>query len=556
MPTDPHTANFGRLESISANALFEVISSGAEYAVIDVREPRVTAREGSLLLGVVVPFGRLETRIAALVPRRNTDVIVYDTEDAGLARRAAGRLIDLGYESVVVLDGGVRAWAEYGHKVQYGGVHVIGQAFGEWVETHSGTPSIDIDEYVALLESGTPTVLLDSRPESEFRHHSLPGAIPIPGAELAYRGPEVIRSPDTVVVVHCAGRTRSILGAQTLIDAGIPNRVVSLAGGTQAWELSGRRVSRDRTPPLYIAAGLRTTARARDAALELAHRFGIHRIRYDEIESLRAESNTRTLYLFDVRTPEEFVDGHLPGAVSAPSWQLVPWTFRFAATRNARIVLSDNDEVRAIVVASWLTRLGWREVFVVQDGLADAPMEFGAEPTAVLESDNDVVRYLSCVELRTLSTGDSDVTVLDLGSSSAYASGHIPGALFALRSRLAEDLGRVPGSGPIVLTSEDGILARLAAAEVQNSTDRPVLALREGNAGWQREGLSWTGSAPVYFHPPDDVYGSGWTETDPAVQIARFREYLDWELGLAAEVDMDPTSPFVGTVGRTKGIES
>src|SRR5205807_9155484 len=80
---------------------------------------------------------------------------------------------------------------------------------------------------------------LHSRAYEEYHSNSIPGAISVPGAELVYRYNELVPSSDTFVVVNCGGRTRSIIGAQSLIDAGVPNRVVSLKDGTMAWHLAG-----------------------------------------------------------------------------------------------------------------------------------------------------------------------------------------------------------------------------------------------------------------------------------------------------------------------------
>ncbi|WP_459655385.1 rhodanese-like domain-containing protein, partial [Achromobacter xylosoxidans] len=44
--------------------------------------------------------------------------------------------------------------------------------------------------------------------------------------------------PKTTIVVNCAGRTRSIIGAQTLINLGVPNPVYALENGTQGWYLA------------------------------------------------------------------------------------------------------------------------------------------------------------------------------------------------------------------------------------------------------------------------------------------------------------------------------
>ena len=53
--------------------------------------------------------------------------------------------------------------------------------------------------------------------------------------------------PDTLVVVNCAGRTRSIIGCQSLRNAGIANEVVALKDGTMGWELAGFECERGAT---------------------------------------------------------------------------------------------------------------------------------------------------------------------------------------------------------------------------------------------------------------------------------------------------------------------
>ena len=74
----------------------------------------------------------------------------------------------------------------------------------------------------------------------------------------------------TLVVVNCAGRTRSILGAESLRRAGIPNQVVALRNGTMGWELAGlqcERGQRERfTPGAARAPPRLALARARGFA--------------------------------------------------------------------------------------------------------------------------------------------------------------------------------------------------------------------------------------------------------------------------------------------------
>ena len=214
------------------------------------------------------------------------------------------------------------------------------------------------------MRSGTDMVVVDSRPFDEFQRVSIPTATNVPGAELVLRIHDIAPSPDTLVVVNCAGRTRSIIGAQSLINAGVPNKVVALRNGTMGWSLAGftprqrqdqalRRRLR-RRPRLGQVRG-----RARGEALRRhAHR------RATALESFRADV-TRTLYLFDVRDPTEYAAGHVAGAISAPGGQLVQATDQYVGTLGARIVLVDDQEVRAVMTASWLRQMGWRDVFVL-----------------------------------------------------------------------------------------------------------------------------------------------------------------------------------------------
>ena len=89
------------------------------------------------------------------------------------------------------------------------------------------------------MRSGADMVVVDSRPFDEFQRVSIPSATNVPGAELVLRIHDIAPSPDTLVVVNCAGRTRSIIGAQSLINAGLPNKVVALRNGTMGWTLAG-----------------------------------------------------------------------------------------------------------------------------------------------------------------------------------------------------------------------------------------------------------------------------------------------------------------------------
>ena len=216
-----------------------------------------------------------------------------------------------------------------------------------------------------MMKSGGKMVVLDSRPFDEYSRISIPSGINVPGAELVLRVHDIAPAPDTVIVVNCAGRTRSIIGAQSLINAGVPNKVVALRNGTMGWHLAGLTCATGKSDraPSVSSAGL---AWAKAAAENVARKFGVTRIDRATVEAWRKD-DARTTYLFDVRDPAEYKAGHLPGAISAPGGQLVQATDIYAGVLGARIVVCDDKEARASMTASWLKQMGWKDVYVLPE---------------------------------------------------------------------------------------------------------------------------------------------------------------------------------------------
>ncbi len=513
-----------------------MLLANEELALIDVREEAVFGR-AHLLYACCVPLSRLELSIAALVPRRSVRMVVCDAGE-GLAEKAAAKLEQLGYGNVAVLEGGIRAWADAGLEL-FSGVNVPSKAFGEFIEHRCATPSISPDELQAKLDAGEKLVILDSRPLSEYREMSIPGATCVPGGELVYRVHELAPSADTLVVINCAGRTRSIIGAQSLINAGVPNRVVALRNGTMGWHLSGHELEHRmaRYVPEVSAEGL---ARARARTARVGERFGVKTIDRATLARWRAESDRRTLYLLDVRTPEEYEVGHLPGSISAPGGQLVQATDRYVGVLRARLVLIDDTGVRATMTASWLKQMGWSDTVVLEEALADVALEQGAYETTVLGIEQASAEQISPQTLVQLSAGG--VNVVDLSDSRHYRRRHIPGAWFALRLRLEAALARLPPAALLVLTSEDGVLARLAAPEAAALTATPVKALAGGNAAWAAAGLPFAEGLENMANEPDDVWLRPY-DRDTGVENA-MQAYLSWEVDLVQQIERDGTARF------------
>jgi rhodanese-related sulfurtransferase len=519
-------------ETVTAAQLRDRLRSGDEIAIVDAREEG-SFHDRHLLMASCLPLSRLELIAPGLLPRRSVPIVVCD-DGQGLAERAAARLVDGGYTDVSVLEGGVKAWEAAGFPV-YSGVHVPSKAFAEVVEHECGTPWISVEELAERQKRGGNMAILDSRSYEEYHSNTIPGAVSVPGAELVYRFKELVPSPDTFVVVNCGGRTRSIIGAQSLIDAGVPNRVVSLKDGTMAWHLAGLGVKAGSTEraPEVSAEGI-TAARQRADAV--ARRYGVPVIDRTTLAAWQREAGRRTLYVIDVRDPAEYRAGHLPGSAMAPGGQLVQETDSWLGVWGARVVLVDDTGVRARMTASWLRRMGWDAV-VLDGGLEGAQLERGLPGVR-----NDVFPLggpepaaVQPAELRA-----SPAVVVDLALSRRHREGHIPGAWFAIRARLDEALDKLPAAGELVLTSEDGTIARFAAAQLR--TRRPVKVLAGGTAAWQAAGLPLENGTGPLASEPDDVALSA--RDRPSDRERYMREYLAWEVELVNQIARDTDCRF------------
>lgn len=517
---------------LDAHTLKAWLHDGQEIALLDVREHGQYG-ESHLFYATPLPYSRLELDVVRLVPRRQTRIVVYDGGDgseggaaAGVAERAARRLVSLGYTQVHVLEGGTRAWSAAGYTL-FAGVNLPSKTFGELAEHAYGTPRITAGQLAALQASGQPLVVLDGRPVSEFRKMNIPGAICCPNGELALRVRSLVPDASTPIVVNCAGRTRSIIGAQTLINLGISNPVYALENGTQGWYLADLPLEHGGTRRYGEDS-------ASDALLEparaLARRFEVPEVDAATVLAW-SRDGARSLFLCDVRTPEEFQAGSLPGAQHTPGGQLMQAGDQYVGVRGARLVLFDSDGVRAPVVASWLRQLG-HDASVLQGGLHSG---LALEPAPLPQ-----VPALSSITAQALHQrmARGEVTVVDLRAGMQYRAGHIAGARWSIRPRLAQDLAGE--ARQIVLVADESALAGWAALELPGPA--PLL-LDGGMQAWQQAGLPVEATPDS---PPDaeciDYLFFVHDRHDGNKEAAR--RYLAWETGLVAQLDVREREAF------------
>ena len=352
-----------------------------EIALLDVRHEAVFAT-GHPLFAANMAAGRIELEAEARMPRKDVPVVLYD-DGEGLVGAAADRLKALGYSNVRPLDGGLQGWKSAGYEL-FQDVNSYAKAFGELVEHRRHTPSLAAEEVSALIADGANIQILDVRRFDEYATMNIPGSISVPGAELVLRAGRAAPDSETTIIVNCAGRTRSIIGTQSLINAGVTNKVRALRNGTIGWTLAKQSLEHGSNRRGEIGAIAGGEANARD----VAYRAGVRHIGLKEMTALQAQAD-RTLYRFDVRSEEEYTAGHLAGFRHYAGGQLVQEVDMAAPVRGARIVLTDNLRVRADMTASWLAQMGW-ETYVLEGGY-DRALEVG--PPLVIPKPDPSHRY-------------------------------------------------------------------------------------------------------------------------------------------------------------------
>lgn len=512
------------MQWLTAHAVQASLASAGELALIDVREHGQYG-EGHPLLAVNIPYSRLEVDAPARLPNMSARIVLLDDGDS-VADKAARRLSGLGYAQLAILEGGARAWAAAGFTL-FKGEHVPSKAFGELLEDARHTPGLDPTELKSWQETGRPFVLLDGRTPEEYRRMTLPGSVACPNAELGHRLRALVPDETTPIVVHCAGRTRSILGVESLRALGVKNPLYALRNGTQGWRLAGFELEHgaDRLYPEINAAA---QAASRTAATAFRARVAVPAIDRETLEAWRADAD-RTLYLFDVRTSEEYVAGHLPGARHAPGGQLVQATDRWIAVRGARVVLSDDTGLRAAVATYWLRAMGHEAVVLDRDVTALGDLEQGTEPEPGVPA-----------TLQTLLPQDlpgaarSGVVLLDLAPSMAYRRAHLDGARWAIRPRL--DRLDLEAGAPIVLLADDQRVAELAAVDLREMGHDHLRVALGGPEIWRGTGLEVTATPD---DPPDEasIDHLFFVHDRHAGNLDASRAYLDWEMNLVKQMD-------------------
>ncbi|MET3926666.1 rhodanese-like domain-containing protein [Devosia sp. 2618] len=510
---------------ISPTGLKTALSDGGEIALLDVREHGQYG-EGHPFFSVNCPFSTLEYQVQGLVPSIRSRVVVFDQSGDGIASRAADHLATLGYQNVRILDGGAAGWAAAGFEL-FKGVNVPSKAFGEIVENAMQTPSVSADELSSMIKAGENMVILDGRPPEEYARMNIPTALSCPNAELGYRVDSLLKDDTTKIVINCAGRTRSIIGAQTLINLGLRNPIFALRNGTQGWQLSGLTLDYGSTPDESKPLAAQQLEHVRARAVAFGNANGVPRISMDMLKFWTAETE-RSLYIFDVRTADEYTANHLPGAVHAPGGQLVQATDHWVATRRARIVLTCDLGPRAVSTCYWLRAMGHDAYVLDLDvstivGSSEAPRAEVSKLASLL--------HLTARQFARMRT--DGVVLLDASPGTDYRNAHIVGAQWVIRPRLDHIAAN---RAQTILVCGEGRRAALVAHDLATSGFADIRILDGTRDDWVSAGLALEQTPHT---PPDEdlIDYLFFVHNRHSGGLDAARAYLAWERGLTDQMD-------------------
>jgi rhodanese-related sulfurtransferase len=520
---------------IDALSLSELLASGDEFALLDVREAAAFSR-GHLWLANTLPYSRLELKIRRFVPRTDTRIVLCDDAD-GLAGQAAGSLEKMGYSNISILQKGIEGWREAGYDLVDGN-YVIAHSLGYFIEGQYRTPVISAAELKTRLDNNEAMVIVDARSEQDYRNASIAGSISVPAAEVARRIPDLVKDSSTPVVVHCAGITRAALGAQGLLNCGIKNPVYSLINGTRGWDMIDGELLSDQ-PIEEVKPSSAAKAFSSLAAAKLARQHNLEYISLEQLAIWQTDHPKRTVYKIDVRSESEYRQGHLPGTLWIPGGELVGMTIDHLATQNARLCLfAEHDCARAEITAAWMQQQGWQDVVIASDWKGAADLQIGPEANPYPELCNLDLELVTAKQCRELLESD-DRLLLDFSTSTSHRNSHIPTAVWASRAQLHRQTGQLQDRANIVCSSEDGLIALLAASDLEELLGRPVKALQGGNSAWISAGFDVESGIDRKLGEIDDVDKLAPTGTDRDSIMRWHEQGIRWRVGLYEKFKRD-----------------
>ncbi len=304
-----------RLRRLSIQRLEALRTQGAK--VVDVRD-KLAFAEGHIPGSINIPDNELFTTWAGWILEPDQPFVLIAPEER--VPDLATSLFRVGVDGAAGYFTDVHYWARMGHEL-------------------AQLPQMNARELAEALSAKT-AVAVDVREPYELHTGVIPGAITAPAGRLVERAFE----PDTGrrLVFYCGRGDRSAIVASYLMHLGFSN-VTSLQEGIFGWRAAGLEV---------------------ELPAENADQFEV----IDVGEALQRFAMQKWA-LVDVREPEDFAKGHVPGAINVPLDDFVNDQVVEGLRDKGPLLLICNTGNRSGMAAEWLADEGFEQLANVSGGV-------------------------------------------------------------------------------------------------------------------------------------------------------------------------------------------
>jgi len=335
------------------NAIKLLKNPKQNIAFLDIRE-RKQYVQGFAFGTINCPLSKFKTTIKDLAPDQSTTILFIGIKNSVQTKKIGRITKSLNYKNIFQIEGDYKKWKKEKLPI-WAGEYTFSKAFGEWIEITSEVKNLFPKQLKKIHQKPNNYLQIDARPKKEFEKFTLPNSVQCSGGEL----PCFINNQTNLkkdYIVHCAGRTRSIVAYQTLKDFNFKNKKYVLNGGTQNWVLNGydrdfKNKSKIKSTKLNFKSDL-------NLANKIAKKFNIPKS--------SQKNKNHSCYYFQLNSEIKNFK-KIKGWKQVNATTLVQNTDKFIASTKTKIFIFSNIPTSAVFATIWLRRMGYDAVWQIKN---------------------------------------------------------------------------------------------------------------------------------------------------------------------------------------------
>ncbi len=513
---------------VEAKTVKNWISDNKEIAFIDVRElAQHTA--GHPLFSISIPFSEFEINVEKLLPNKEVRIVLFDNNN-GISEITYKIAQNLKYTNIFILKNGIDGWVKSKFHL-FDGINVPSKSFGELIEKKFKTPSITALQLSKKQKEKRDIIILDGRPFDEYNKMSIPGSVCCPNAEIPYRISELIKSSNTEIIINCAGRTRSIIGAQALINFGIKNKVYALENGTQGWFLNDFKLDHGKTKFLDKTPSNEKINELRNRIVSLLQNI-VEIIDFNQAQKLINNKNITT-YIFDVRT-KTYPKKELSQIRNVPGGQLIQATDKYIGVLKSHvIVFDDGDLVRAGMTALWLKKMNFHCYVVNESPVKIKKLNLKQE----VNFETSPINLIKLENFKNL----KDIPIFDIRNSIDYCKKRIKNSVWTNRYIITKKMSKYVKS--MIIVTNDLPKASLIVSDLQKKDPDSVVQVYHWNETDVEQFLDYIDLKKVELDEKFIDFNFH-THLRHKGNKEHAKNYLKWEIDLIKKMDEEEIDYF------------